>query len=168
MKFHGDWGELTAEDNYSLNRAADKERFPSPEHNGSAVAIDPRTVRIELSYPAPGFLGLVANYHGGNIVSKKAAEALGADFNSKPVELPTLAERVTQQYVRLKANKNYFAARGSMKSYRFILGLQPRFGLPSVNWISTASGNSAGSIPRGGIRTPSSTSSCPASFAPSI
>src|SRR3546814_2466962 len=74
--------------------------------------------------PVPGFLGLVANYYGGNIVSKKAAEALGAEFNSNPVGTGPflLAERVTQQHVRLEAHKDYF--RGAPKidtiMYRFI------------------------------------------------
>jgi peptide/nickel transport system substrate-binding protein len=128
VKFHGDWGELTAEDVvYSLQRAADKERSSfagTYEGLEEITAVDPVTVRIELSYPVPGFLGLVANYHGGNIVSKKAAEALGAEFNSNPVGTGPflLAERVTQQHVRLEAHKDYF--RGAPKidtiMYRFI------------------------------------------------
>src|SRR3546814_3026649 len=128
VKFHGDWGVLTAEDVvYSLERAADKERSSfAGTYDGfeEITAVDPLTVRIELSYPVPGFLGLVANYHGGNIVSTKAAEALGAEFNSNPVGTGPflLAERVTQQHVRLEAHKDYF--RGAPKidtiMYRFI------------------------------------------------
>ena len=128
VKFHGDWGVLTADDVvYSLKRAADKERSSfAGTYAGfeKITAVDPLTVRIELSYPIPGFLGLVANYHGGNIISKKAAEALGAEFNSKPVGTGPfmLTERVTQQHVRLDAHKDYF--RGAPKidtiMYRFI------------------------------------------------
>lgn len=161
VKFHGDWGELTADDVvYSLERAADKERSSfAGTYDGfeSVVAVDPMTVRIELSYPVPGFLGLVANYHGGNIVSKKAAEALGADFNSKPVGTGpfALAERVTQQYVRLVAHKDYF--RGAPKideiMYRFIPSDSSRdlaftsgeldliYGKREQRWVDTARQN---------------------------
>jgi peptide/nickel transport system substrate-binding protein len=119
VKFHGDWGDLTADDVvYSLQRAADPKRSSfAGSYKGfeKTTAVDPLTVRIELSYPVPGFLGLVANYHGGNIVSKKAAEALGDEFNSKPIGTGPFmfAERVTQQYARLDANKAYF--RGAPK-----------------------------------------------------
>ena len=41
--------------------------------------------RQVLDHPVPGFLGLLSNYHGGNIVSKAAAEAAGADFGKAPV-----------------------------------------------------------------------------------
>ncbi|WP_340117003.1 ABC transporter substrate-binding protein [Pelagibius sp. 7325] len=161
VKFHGDWGTLTAEDVvYSLKRAADKERSSfAGTYDGfkDVSAVDPMTVRIELSYPVPGFLGLVANYHGGNIVSKKAAEELGADFNSKPVGTGPfmLAERVTQQYVRLEANKNYF--RGAPKideiMYRFIPSDSSRdlafssgeldliYGKREQRWVDTARQN---------------------------
>ena len=161
VKFHGDWGTLTAEDVvYSLKRAADKGRSSfAGTYDGfkDVVAVDPLTVRIELSYPVPGFLGLVANYHGGNIVSKKAAEELGADFNSKPVGTGPflLAERVTQQYVRLAANKNYF--RGAPKideiMYRFIPSDSSRdlafasgeldliYGKREQRWVDTARQN---------------------------
>jgi len=40
---------------------------------------------IKLKQAIRSLLGLVTNYHGGNIVSRKAVEALGADFRLKPV-----------------------------------------------------------------------------------
>lgn len=114
VKFHGDWGELTSEDVvYSLQRAAD------PKSSSFAAAfsgvdkfepVDPHTVRVTLKYADPGFLGHVSNYHGGFIVSKKAAEKYGPQFGSNPVGTGPFAfgERVTQQYVKLVANDDYF------------------------------------------------------------
>lgn len=118
VKFHGDFGELTAEDVvYSLERAADPKRssFSASYAGMKFKAVDDLTVLITLPHPVPGFLGLVANYHGGNIVSKKAVEKLGAEFNARPVGTGpfTVAERVTQQHVRLAAHKDYF--RGTPK-----------------------------------------------------
>ncbi len=53
------------------------------------------------------------NYHGGNMVCKKAAEALGKDgFGKKPAGTGPFmfAEYVPQQYVKLVANPKYFRA----------------------------------------------------------
>ncbi|EMS94807.1 LecA, partial [Agrobacterium tumefaciens str. Cherry 2E-2-2] len=78
VKFHGDYGTLTADDVvFSLERAKNPETSAYASDYAAfktIEAVDPATVRIVLSEPVPGFLGLVANYHGGNIVSKKAAE----------------------------------------------------------------------------------------------
>ena len=75
VKFHGNYGELTADDViYSLQRAGNSK---SSSFSGdyasvdSITAPDPLTVVIKLKSPIPSLLGIVANYHGGNIVSKK-------------------------------------------------------------------------------------------------
>lgn len=114
VKFHGDWGEVTADDVvYSLERAKDPERSSfaaSYEAFKTIEAVDPHTVRIVLDHPVAGFLGLVANYHGGNIVSKKAAEAGGADFGKKPVGTGPFefVQHTTQQNVTFEKNPDYF------------------------------------------------------------
>lgn len=128
VRFHGDWGELTADDVvFSLQRAADKDRssFAGAYSAFETVeAPDDYTVRVRLAYPVPGFLGLVANYHGGNIVSRKAVEAMGDGFNSHPVGTGPFAfvEHVTQQYARLAAHEGYFRGRPKLDGimYRFI------------------------------------------------
>lgn len=119
VKFHGDFGELKAEDVvFSLQRAGDPKR--SSFAAGYAVvdkveAVDDYTVKVTLKYPDPGFLALVTNYHGGNVVSKKAVEKYGDRFGNNPVGTGpfAFAEHITQQYVKLVANDSYF--RGAPK-----------------------------------------------------
>lgn len=114
VQFHGGYGSMTAEDVvFSLERAKnpDTSSFASDYAAFETIeAIDTATVRITLSEPVPGFLGLVANYHGGNVLSMKAAEEMGADFNAKPIGTGPFMfdEAVTQQHVRLLANPDYF------------------------------------------------------------
>ncbi|MGJ5205884.1 ABC transporter substrate-binding protein [Bradyrhizobium sp. HKCCYLR20261] len=117
VKFHGNWGRLTADDVvYSLTRAADPSRssfaadFAAVE---SIAKIDDGAVRVTLKYPDPNFLGRLSNYHGGNIVSKKAVEELGDKFGSNPVGTGpfAFAEHETQRHVKLVANESYFRGR---------------------------------------------------------
>lgn len=114
VKFQGGFGTLTADDVvYSLNRAKDPatSSFASDYSAFAKIeAVDPMTVRITLRHPVPGFLGLVANYHGGNILSKKAVEKYGQDFKTHPIGTgPFMFDKaVTQQYVHLTAFPDYF------------------------------------------------------------
>lgn len=114
VKFQGDWGTLSADDVvYSLQRSADPKRstFSSDFAAIDKVEkLDDLTVRVTLKYPDVNFLGRVSNYHGGNIVSRKAAEELGDKFGMRPVGTGpfTFVEQVTQQYVKLAANPDYF------------------------------------------------------------
>jgi peptide/nickel transport system substrate-binding protein len=128
VEFHGDWGVLTAEDVvYSLKRAKDPGRssFAASYAAFKTIeALDDLTVRIVLDHPVPGFLGLLANYHGGNIVSKAAAEAAGENFAQSPIGTGPFRflEHVTQQRVVFVKHDGYF--RGAPKidriEYRFI------------------------------------------------
>lgn len=114
VTFHGDWGALTAEDVvYSLERAKDPDRssFAAAYAAFNTIeAVDDLTVRIVLDHPVPGFLGLLANYHGGNIVSKAAAEEAGADFGRSPIGTGPFrfVEHVTQQHVLFEKHDDYF------------------------------------------------------------
>ena len=89
LRCHGDHGALTAEDvAYSLRRAADPKRsiFASDYTAFRSIeAVDPATVRIALASPVPGFLALLVNYHGGAVVCRAAAEAMGDGFSRHPV-----------------------------------------------------------------------------------
>lgn len=114
VKFQGDWGTLSADDVvYSLQRSADPKRSTfSSDFAGieKVEKLDDLTVRITLKYPDVNFLGRVSNYHGGNIVSRKAADQLGEKFGTQPVGTGpfTFVEQVTQQYVKLAAHPGYF------------------------------------------------------------
>jgi peptide/nickel transport system substrate-binding protein len=75
--FHHGFGEVTAEDAaFSLRRAADRQAssFASDYAALAGVeVIDPHTLRVSFKEPVPLALGLFANYHGGNVVSRRAA-----------------------------------------------------------------------------------------------
>lgn len=119
VQFQGGYGEVTADDVvFSFERARDPDTsaFASDYAAFDTIeAVDPHTVRITLEHSVPGFLGLVANYHGGNILSEKAAEDLGETFKTNPIGTGPFQfdEAVTQQYVKLKAFPDYF--RGAPK-----------------------------------------------------
>lgn len=114
VKCHGNYGEFTAEDAaYSLKRAADKSRSAFAGDMtpiASAEAADAATLKVTLKEPIPSLLGLLANYHGGMMVCKKAAEELGEGFARKPIGTGPFmfVEYQPQQYVKLAANKGYF------------------------------------------------------------
>jgi len=114
VQFHGGYGEMTAEDVvYSLNRAADPDRSSVASDYrafASVEAVDDYTVSITLSEGIPSLLGVVANYHGGNIVSSRAAEELGEGFATNPIGTGPFAfdELAEGQFVRLTAHEGYF------------------------------------------------------------
>ena len=117
VKFHGNYGEVTAEDVvFSLKKAAtaassafsaDYRAFESIE------AVDAATVRITLRTNVPSLLGLVTNYSGGYIVSKKAVEERGEAFTRSPIGTgPFALDRVTpNQSAELVAHAGYFRGR---------------------------------------------------------
>lgn len=129
VQFHHGYGEFTADDVvYSLNRAKDPKTsgFSSDYASFSSVeAVDPYRVVIKLTSPVPSLLALVSNYHGGNIVSKKAGEELGENFKSKPIGTGPFAfeEYKAKQSVTLVAHKDYF--RGAPKIDKIIYRYLP-------------------------------------------
>lgn len=129
VQCHHNYGEFTAEDAvFSLARAGNKDSsaFSSDYVAFEKVeAVDKYTVKITLKEAIPSLLGQVMNYHGGNMVCKKAAEEMGKDgFAKKPVGTGPFqfAEYVPQQHVKLVANPKYFRGEPKLKEimYRFI------------------------------------------------
>jgi peptide/nickel transport system substrate-binding protein len=128
VQCHHDYGELTAADIvYSFARAADPASSSFTSNFtvfDSVEALDPYTVKITLKNAVPSLLGMVTNYHGGNIVCKKAAEEMGEDFQKRPIGTGPFmfGEYQAQQYLKLVANPKYY--RGAPKldgiMYRYI------------------------------------------------
>ena len=114
VMFHGDYGELTADDVvFSLAKAGEKTTSSAAKEYAavqSVEAVDPYTVKITLSEKVPFFLGSVLNYHGGFIVSKKAFEALGDQAPMNPIGTGPFAfvKYQSKRFVELKANADYF------------------------------------------------------------
>src|SRR5512139_2461195 len=89
VKFHKGYGELTSEDvKFSLEKAANKATSGFAADYaalGKVEAIDKYTVRLTFKNPIPSVLGILANYHGGYIVSKKAVEEKKDNFKFDPI-----------------------------------------------------------------------------------
>lgn len=128
VKFHGNYGELTADDVvFSLKRAADPKTsafstdFAAFEE---VTAVDPQTVQIKLKNVVPSLLGLVTNYSGGYIVCKKAVEERGAGYTRAPIGTgPFAFVSVTpNQSLELIGNEAYFRGAPKLKkiSYRYL------------------------------------------------
>lgn len=121
----GDYGTLTADDVvFSLKRAATKETssfFADYAAFDKIEAADPKTVKITLKEAVPSLLGLLVNYHGGNIVCRKAVEKLGPEFARMPIGTGAyqVVEYQPQQFVRLRANESYFRGTPQIKEILF-------------------------------------------------
>jgi peptide/nickel transport system substrate-binding protein len=128
VQFHGGFGEVTANDVvFSLKKSgtaatsafsADFRAFERIE------AVDPHTVRIVLRENVPSLLGILTNYAGGYIVSKRAVEQKGEGFTRAPIGTgPFALQGVTpNQSAELVAHAGYFRGKPQIAgiSYRFI------------------------------------------------
>ncbi|MEQ1615509.1 MAG: ABC transporter substrate-binding protein [Hyphomicrobiaceae bacterium] len=128
VKFHGNYGELTADDVvFSLQRAGSSKTSSFSADYASVdkiEAVDPLTVKITLKSPIPSLLGIVANYHGGNIVSKKAVEERGDNFRIQPIGTGPFAFEgyKPNESVTLVGHAGYFRGKPKIDKivYRFI------------------------------------------------
>lgn len=128
VQFHHGFGEMTAEDVvFSLKKAANKDS--SIWYTGYTAfekieALDPYTVRITLSDNVPSMLGLVLNFHGGMVLSKKAVEKYGDDFKLNPVGTGPFAfkEYLPKQKTILVAHPQYFRGKPKIDQvvYHFV------------------------------------------------
>lgn len=118
---------LTSEDVvYSLQKSADKNRSAyAADFTGMTVeAPDAQTVKVTLDRPLSPvlFFAKVANYSGGFIVCKKAAEKLGADgMKTRPVGTgPFMFKSYSpQERVQLVANPAYFRGKPQLDGVDF-------------------------------------------------
>ena len=128
VQFHGGYGEMTADDvvfSYDkVARAATSAFAADYAQFQSVQAVDPYTVRITLKQPVPSLLGLVANYSGGFILSKKAYAERGDGFKRAPIGTgPFMFKSVApSQSLELVANDAYFRGKPKVAaiSYRFM------------------------------------------------
>lgn len=129
VQCHHGFGEFTSADAvFSLKRAATRESstFSSDYTQFDNVeAPDKYTVRITLKTALPSLLGMVMNYHGGNMVCKAAVDQMGNDgFRRRPIGTGpfAFAEYVPQQYGKLVAHDAYFRGKPILREvfYRLI------------------------------------------------
>jgi len=88
IKFHKDYGELTAEDvKFTFDRLKEEGAPWAKDYKnvGNIQMVDDYTVKFQLKKVDPFFLSKLTNFHGGFIVSKKARIKLGKQFKSEPV-----------------------------------------------------------------------------------
>lgn len=125
VKFHHGYGELTAADVVaSLERAANPavSSFAGDFASIASVrALGRYEIEVVLREPVPDFLGLLTNYHGGNIVSARAVSDTGAAFRSRPIGTgPFAFERhLPKRFVALAAHADYFRGRPQLDEIRF-------------------------------------------------
>jgi peptide/nickel transport system substrate-binding protein len=126
VQFHKGYGELTAEDvKFSLEKAADKDTsgfakdFDALE---KVEAVDKYTVRLTFKEKIPSVLGLLTDYHGGYIVSKKAVEEMGLEeFKTNPVGTGPfmLQEYVPKQKLVEVRHPDYFRGKPLLDKVEF-------------------------------------------------
>jgi len=128
VAFHAGFGEFTADDAvFSLQKAAKPATSSfSGDYRAfkSVTAPDPYTLRIELANAIPSLLGMVANYSGGFVISRRAYEQRGDNFTRAPVGTGPFAldSIVPNQALNLIAHEKYFRGAPAIKTiaYRFL------------------------------------------------
>jgi peptide/nickel transport system substrate-binding protein len=120
VKFHKGYGELTAEDvKFSLEKAANKATSGFAADYAAldkVEAIDRYTVRITFKSALPSALGILTNYHGGYIVSKKAVLEKGDKFKFDPIGTGPfmLKEYLPREKVGEVRHPDYFRGRSKL------------------------------------------------------
>ena len=116
VKFHKDYGELTADDvKFSLERVLDPttgSRYTGQLAGIKAIeAPDAQTVKIVLESPNSGLLNKLTAFNQGWIVSRKAVTEIGHErYPLQPIGTgPFIFDKWTPgAEVRIKANPDYF------------------------------------------------------------
>ena len=126
VKFHKDYGELTAEDvKFSLEKAANKETSGFAKDFDaldSVEILDTYTVQLTFKEKIPSVLGLLTDYHGGFIVCKKAVEEMGLEkFKTNPIGTGPfmLDEYVPKQKLVEVRFEDYFRGRSLLDRVEF-------------------------------------------------
>lgn len=133
VKWHKDFGELTAEDvKFSIERVMDPKTgspFRTQFANFAEVKVlDKYTVQLILKRPDPFLLLRVMDYQGGIVVNKKAVEKFGKDFKVNPVGTGPFefVEYRPRERVILKRNDLYFRGKPILERVEYIF-------MPEIN-----------------------------------
>lgn len=128
VQWHGGDGELKAEDvKWSFERVMDPETgspWKSDYDNVERIETNGEyTVTFHLKQPESAFLMKVLNYHGGNIVNKKAIEEAGENHMNVAVGTGPfmLEEYRTQEKVVLVKNPDYFRGEPKLDRIEFVM-----------------------------------------------
>ncbi|MGQ0569624.1 MAG: ABC transporter substrate-binding protein [Armatimonadota bacterium] len=126
VKWHEGFGELSAQDvKYSWERILDPNTRAVSNTDLRPVksidVVDPRTVRVTLDAPSPGWLTSVANSAFTAIVNRRAVEERGASHCIRPIG--TGPYRVVRAEPRggvvLAAHEEYFGSRPPIDDVEF-------------------------------------------------
>ncbi|MFP9191147.1 ABC transporter substrate-binding protein [Natrialbaceae archaeon A-CW1-1] len=130
VDFHGDWGQLTAEDvAYSINWVLDPDNASPNQSNvayiDEAEATGEFEVTLHLEYPSGLMDRSLAHMNAAPVVCKEAAEEMGAEeFGQNPVGSGPfeLENHDPSASVELVANEDYFLGEPSLDGleYRII------------------------------------------------
>ena len=129
VQFHKGYGELNAEDvKFSLEKAGNKATsgFAADYSALEKVeVVDKYTVRLTFKNVIPSVLGIVANYHGGYILSKRAVEEKGDKFKFDPIGTGPfmLKEYLPKEKVIMVRHRDYF--RGEAKLNQAVIWFMP-------------------------------------------
>jgi peptide/nickel transport system substrate-binding protein len=125
VKFHKGYGEMTAEDvKFSLEKAANKATSGFAADYaalGKVEVIDKYMVRLTFKTPIPSVLGILTDYHGGCIVSKKAVEEKGDNFKFDPIGTGPfmMKEYVPKEKVVEVRNPEFFRGKPKLDRVEF-------------------------------------------------
>lgn len=128
------YGEVTADDVvFSLQKSADAKRSAVASDFAAfsnVKALDEYTVEITLNKPVPSLLGVLSNFGGGFLVSKKAVEERGEGFNRNPVGFgPFQVDNIEPGVaLTLTAHEGYFRGKPKIDRvlYRFLNAIAAR------------------------------------------
>lgn len=118
VKFHHDFGEMTAEDvKFSFERQINKVKGARFSQNLNSIkdltVIDPYTLQITLQSNDPVFPLRMVGYQQGYIISKKAVEKYGDHYAWNPVGAGPFYfdKHLPREKIVLKAHKSYYFGR---------------------------------------------------------